>query len=159
MDICESNCAHAQKSSLGTGLSPTWRLQTLCLDVTILQRQLVLVLTDEGRGTGDPALPLATARCIGARLAEGDALFRSQGVETPAIAAFRRQIEAPDSAAQRLRRGEAEGMTRDVLFAAGLFLTAAQQRLAATAPRHEPETSGGFDQQDEETEWALARIA
>ena len=200
MDISAIDCGAAlvEREREHDG-SPLVRLRGLLLDTLVLQRQLVLALTeiDPGATPGDAcaALALMGARSLCDRLVEGWVVLRNRGGETAAVAAFRRHLEEADNTAQWLRGrsvGAAAGATppgvqaglknrnerlydpelihslglsrlrrlgdlntaaamtaKEVLFASGLFLIAARQILAAASPRHEPETSAAFDQQQD----------
>jgi hypothetical protein len=87
---------------------PLDQLRGLVLDLLLLQRQLVLALTDEDRAAAEAApLALMAAACVSERLAQGYAFLQRRGIETAATAAFRRYFDHAEAAVRRLRAGVA----------------------------------------------------
>jgi hypothetical protein len=142
------------------------QLDSVSTDLILLQRQLILMLTNDGNGgagtnTG-ATLPLMIARSIAGRLAEGGRLLQSPRspllglcVETmsgqPAsLAALQRLFDGPDNIVRRLLADNGvrsrqvahnpenidADTAREVLYAAGLFLAISRRISATLAQRH-----------------------
>ena len=106
IDFTEAQTGRAPDSAR----SPLPWLHDLALDLLLLQRQLVLALTDSDSAGEGGATALMAACCISERLAQGYALLQKRGVETAAIATFRRYFDDADAVVRRLRAG---GMSTD----------------------------------------------